>query len=96
MAVVKILNKNRLDKLISRLTMRIGRKPTQQEVIDLCVVIAEENFENLVGKINQIPIIDDQKYNEICNIGNEMENVPWHPIDKKLFDNKDDAEIYSI
>ena len=31
MAVVKIQNKNRLDTLIARLTMRLGRKPTQQE-----------------------------------------------------------------
>ena len=85
MAVVKILNKQRLDKLLSKLTMRIGRKPTQQEVVDLCVEIAEENFETLVGRINQLPILDDKKYQKICSISDDLEDVPWKPLTKSLF-----------
>ena len=94
MAVVKILNKQRLDKLLSKLTMRIGRKPTQQEVVDLCVEIAEENFETLVGRINQLPILDDKKYQKICSISDDLEDVPWKPLRKSLFKNQDDADIY--
>ncbi len=58
MTVVKIQNKDRLDKLIARLTMSIGRKPTQLEVVDVSIRMVDERFEELLSKLNPVPIID--------------------------------------
>jgi hypothetical protein len=53
MSVVKIYNKNRLDRLVAKLTLRLGRKPTQQEVVDLCIELGENHFESLISKLHR-------------------------------------------
>ena len=80
MAVVKIQNKDRLDKLIARLTMRRGRKPTQLEVVDVSIRIADERFEELLGQLNPVPILDDEKMRKIREIAEELSDVPWDSI----------------
>ena len=93
MAVVKIQNKNRLDTLIARLTMRLGRKPTQQEVVDTSIRMADERFEELLGQLSPVPIIDDEKLQKIQNISEELSDVPWD-VDIKNKLNKNDADVY--
>ena len=77
MSVVKTQNKNRLDKLLVKLTLQLGRKPTQQEVVDLCIELGENHFEYLISKLHPIPIFDEEKLKKIQNISNELKDIPW-------------------
>ncbi|HMF34091.1 MAG TPA: hypothetical protein VKK79_21890 [Candidatus Lokiarchaeia archaeon] len=95
MTVVKISKKSELDALLSRLTLRLGRKPTQQEVIDTCVELGNEYFEELVGRLNSFPIIDDAKMQRIQEAIEETEDAPWVSIKKSELVSRDDADIYS-
>jgi hypothetical protein len=93
MAVVKIQNKDRLDKLIARLTMRMGRKPTQQEVVDVSIRIADERFEELLGQLNPVPVLDDKKFKKILDISDELSDVPWDTSGAH-YSSREDEEIY--
>ena len=93
MSVVKIRNKDRLDKLIARLTLRIGRKPTQHEVVDESIRMAEERFEELLGRLTVVPVIDDEKYERILAISKELRDVPWITTGSE-YAGKDDEDIY--
>jgi hypothetical protein len=94
MTVVKISKKPELDALVSKLTMRLGRKPTQQEVIDTCVDLGSEFFEELVGRLNAFPVIDEGKMNRIEKAIEETKDVPWIPVKKSKFISRDDADVY--
>ncbi len=94
MAVVKIQNKDRLDQLVARLTMRLGRKPTQQEVVDTCIRMGDERFEDLIGRLNPVPILDDEKMEKILAIPDELADVPWNIPNKNKDLRPDDADVY--
>jgi hypothetical protein len=93
MALVKIQNKIRLDTLIARLTMRLGRKPTQQEVVDISIRMADERFEELLSQLTPAPIIDDEKLRKIQDIAEELIDVPWD-MGNRVSLNSNDADIY--
>ena len=93
MAVVKIQNKDRLDKLIARLTMRMGRKPAQQEVVDVSIRMADERFEELLGQLNIVPVIDDEKFKKILDMADELSDVPW-VTSGAHYSGSEDEEIY--
>lgn len=96
MSVVKITNRDSLDKLIAKLTLRIGRKPTQQEVIDICIKFGEDHFENLIIQLTEVPILDKKKVKKILTIADELKDVPWDSLETCFWSNKDDKDIYSI
>ena len=48
MAVIKISDKKILDNLQAKLILRLGRKISQQETLDLCLKHAGKDFEELV------------------------------------------------
>jgi len=60
MSVVKIQNKKALEQLQARLTLRLGRKPTQIEILDYCLILANDNFE---------------KFEQIIEARNKLKNV---------------------
>lgn len=94
MSIVKITKKEKLDKLLARITLRLGRKPTQQEVLDICVELGEEHFEEIIMKLTPFPKLDDEKIKRIISMSEELKNIPWEPISKKSL-SKDDYDIYS-
>jgi len=98
MTVVKIQNKDRLDKLVARLTLRLGRKPTQQEVVDTSIRMADERFEELLSELTSLPVIDDEKLLAIQAISDELEaaHIPWKIGNRSKRMNLDDADIYGF
>ena len=96
MSVVKIQNKNRLDKLLAKLTLRLGRKPTQQEVVDLCIELGENHFESLISKLHPIPIFDEKKLSKIQNVSKELKDVPWDLENQTELLSENDIDIYSV
>ena len=96
MVVVKITNREGLDKLIAKLTLRIGRKPTQQEVLNICIKYGEDNFENLISRLTTVPILDEKKIKKILAIADELQDVPWDSLESANWPNKDDKDVYSL
>ena len=96
MSVVKIQNKNQLDQLIAKITLRLGRKPTQQEVVEHCIALGEKNFETLIHKLSPVPILDDEKYEKILQIADKFEEVEWIDVKDADFLNDADRELYSL
>ena len=94
MSIVKITNKRQLDELLAKLTMRMGRKPTQQEVLDLCVTIGSENFEEIAQRLFPSPILDEAKYQRIQKMRKDMAKGEWIPLDEIEGENEDDKLIY--
>ncbi len=95
MTVVKISRKQDLDALVSKLTLRLGTKPTQQEIIDTCIELGIEHFDDLVSKFVSIPVIDDEKVQKIKKAGETLMDTPWKPVNRDMFANQDDSDIYS-
>lgn len=95
MSIVKLTKKEKLDTLLAKITLRLGRKPTQQEVLDLCLELGEDHFEELMEKINPGPKLDDEKIQRITSIRDEMTKIEWCKSSKEDFISKEDAELYS-
>ena len=95
MAVVKITNREELDKLIAKLTLRMGRKPTQQEVLDICIKFGEANFESILAELTPIPVLDKKKKAKILTIAEELKDVPWETSSNTEWNN-DDKAIYTL
>ncbi|MHA1380450.1 MAG: hypothetical protein ACTSRG_18960 [Candidatus Helarchaeota archaeon] len=95
MAVVKISKKEKLDELVAKLTLRLGKRPTQQQVLDLCVELGIEHFELLLAKMTTLPILNDEKIKKIKNISSELADVPWIIPTKDDFAGKNDSDVYS-
>jgi predicted DNA-binding protein (UPF0278 family) len=94
-SIVKITKKEKLDTLLAKITLRLGKKPSQQEVLDLCVELGEEYFEELVKKLNPGPKLDDEKIKKIRAMSQELVDVPWEPSTEDEFTNKEDYDVYT-
>jgi hypothetical protein len=95
MAVIKLSKKEKLDQLIARLTLQTGIKPTQQDVLDAAVELAETHFEELQSKVAPAPLLDDAKFDRILKLREKLSTIEWLPLKKDLFLNENDADIYS-
>jgi hypothetical protein len=94
MSIVKTTKKSELEELVAKLTLRIGRKPTQQEVLDLCVILGSENFEEIAQRLSPTPILDDAKYQRILKMIEEMKDGEWTPVDEIEWGNEVDRIVY--
>lgn len=95
MTVVKTTRKRDLDALVSRLVLRLGVKPTQQDIIDTCIEFGIEHFDELSKKFAPVPVIDDEKVRKIKEAGEALAGTPWEPVARVTFANQDDRDIYS-
>ena len=94
MAVIKTTNKDIIDQLQAKLTLQIGRRFTQQEIVDLCIEFAQENFEELVNRASNIPRLTPQLADQILKEIDELIEVPY---DLSLSSaNEIDKDIYSL
>ena len=92
MSVVKIGNKEQLEKLQARLTLRLGKRPTQQEVLDLCVQLGIKEFDELIELIENPPILSKEKVKRILNRRDTRENIPYEKGDQ--LHSEEDRDIY--
>jgi hypothetical protein len=94
MSVVKLTKKKLLDTLLAKLALRLGRRPTQQEILDLCVELSLDHFEELVNKVNPGPILDEAKVQRIIKSRETIAKIPWHTPERDAFINQDDSDLY--
>nr|MDO8115934.1 hypothetical protein [Candidatus Sigynarchaeota archaeon] len=57
MAVIKISNKKLVDDLQARLILRLGRKISQQETLDLCLEYANSKFDDILRIASSMPVL---------------------------------------
>ena len=93
MSIVKIQNKKALDQLQAKLTLRLGRKPTQKQILDYCLILANDNFEKLVELVNNMPILSLEKTEQIIEARNKLKNVVYD--EDASFGSRDDEDIYN-
>ena len=53
MAVVKLTKKQKLDELAARLTIDLKKKVSLQELLDLCIELASEDYERVVEALRE-------------------------------------------
>ncbi len=94
MAGVKIKDKSLLDKLVAKLTLRMGRKPTQQEIVDMSIRMADEHFEELSQRLGDVPTIDGEKIRRIQEKCHSFRDVPWDAITPGTYAGAGDEDIY--
>jgi len=94
MSIVKIKNKKALEQLQAKLTLRLGRKPTQQETLDYSVMLANQDFEKLVQLASEVPILNPEKAKRIIEERDKLSGIPYNPLVK--FDNPEDNNIYGL
>lgn len=93
MSIVKIKNKKALEQLQAKLTLRLGRKPTQIAILDYCLILANDNFEKLVELVSNMPVLNLEKSEQIIEARNKLKNVIY---DKEAsFGSRDDKDIYN-
>ena len=85
MAVVKITNKNELDKLVASLTLKIGKKVPQQTVIDLCVRFASMHLDELEKIISPQKSLSPSRIQEILNSADDFDFDDSKTIDETLY-----------
>ena len=94
MAVIKTTNKEIIDQLQAKLTLQIGKRFTQQEIVDLCIEFAQENFEELINRASNIPRLTPQLADQILKEIDELAEVPY---DLSLSSASEiDKDIYSL
>ena len=94
MSIVKIKNKKGLEQLQAKLTLRLGRKPTQQETLDYCLILANQNFEEIIRIAMDIPILNPRKAQAIIEERNTLGDIPYNT--EFQFDSENDEDIYKL
>jgi hypothetical protein len=95
MTVVKLSKKAQLDQLIARLTLQTGVKPTQQDVLDAAIELAETHYDELVVILAPKPLLDDQKFNKIMELRKKLSKIEWEEPSRDKFLNDNDVDIYT-
>ncbi|MHA2202831.1 MAG: hypothetical protein ACW991_04010 [Candidatus Hodarchaeales archaeon] len=93
MSIVKIGDKKLLEQLQARLTMRLGKRPTQQEVLDLCVKLGLSQLDLLAELVEKHPVLDEKKVLSILERRESRAKIPYDTETDSL--SQDDSDIYS-
>ncbi|HMF33253.1 MAG TPA: hypothetical protein VKK79_17640 [Candidatus Lokiarchaeia archaeon] len=94
MAVIKITNKQAIDELQAKLILRLGRKISQQETLDLCVQFANEHIEDILVRASSVPMLTPEKAEEIISRNEEYKDTYYN--EQESFSRSDDDEIYNL
>jgi len=94
-AVIKLTKKEKLDQLVARITLETGHKPTQQDVVDAAVDLADEHFDELQIKLAPTALLDDNKISKVMALREKLSKIEWITSNRDNFANNDDVDIYS-
>ncbi|MHA1280105.1 MAG: hypothetical protein ACTSQI_12325, partial [Candidatus Helarchaeota archaeon] len=85
MSVVKIKEKKELDKLVANLTLRLGRKISQQDILSACVKLSTKHIDELEDYFSPKPKISKERVTEILNMADDFEYSTKGDIDTDLY-----------
>lgn len=94
MTVVKTSDKEAIEKLQAKITLRLGKKISQQETLDLCINFAAEHLDELLIRIKVLPRIDPDKAKAIKNKFEKYRGTPYDV--NATFGSAYDNDAYSV
>jgi hypothetical protein len=77
MAVIKITNKKLVDDLQAKLILRLGRKISQQETLDLCVEYANAKFEDILRIASSMPVLTPETADRLIEEIEALKDIPY-------------------
>lgn len=92
MSVVKIKNKELLDQLQAKITLQMGVKPTQQDLLDICIRLGLENVDKITQKLQATPLLDAEKVARIIQMRESAKEAPYLTEPSKI--SQDDRDVY--
>ncbi|MFX1296255.1 MAG: hypothetical protein ACFFD2_15570 [Promethearchaeota archaeon] len=94
MGVIKVSNKKAIDDLQAKLILRLGHKVTQQETLDLCILYASKNFEDILALASSAPMLSPEKAEKIIKTFEKFKDTSYNK--KATFPRSEDEDIYSL
>lgn len=92
MAVIKISNKKLIDDMQAKLILRLGRKISQQETLDLCLRFSSQNFEEILALASSTPMLNPERAEKIIEKFEKFKDTPYDQY--ATFNNSEDNDIY--
>ena len=93
MVVVKVKNKKEIDKLQAILILKLGRKISQQETLELCVKLGNKNIEQLMQLAISQPILTPEIAEQIIQDFEQFKGTYYNPNAKFASDIDNDAYL---
>jgi len=85
MHVVKLPNRENLDQIIAKLTLRLGRKVSQQEVLNACLKISSNHLDELEQYFSNRPQLTKKQVEEILKLPENFDYISKGSIDEDLY-----------
>ena len=94
MGIIKISNKKLINELQAKLKLRLGRKITQQEILDLCLKYSTQNFKGILTLASSTPMLNPERAEKIIERFERFKDTPYDH--NATFNNPDDNDIYLL
>ena len=85
MHVVKLPNRENLDRIIAKLTLRLGRKVSQQEILNACLKILSNHLDELEQYFSNRPQLTIKQVEEILKLPENFDYISKGSIDEDLY-----------
>ncbi|MBA7682193.1 hypothetical protein ES703_90540 [subsurface metagenome] len=85
MHVVKLPNRENLDLIIAKLTLRLGRKVSQQEILNACLKISSNHLDELEQYFSNRPQLTKKQVEEILKLPENFDYISKGSIDEDLY-----------
>lgn len=85
MHVVKLPNRENLDRIIAKLTLRLGRKVSQQEILNACLKISSNHLDELEQYFSNRPQLTIKQVEEILKLPENFDYISKGSIDEDLY-----------
>jgi hypothetical protein len=85
MPLVKLKDKDELDKLVASLTLRLGHKVSQQDVLDACIRISSNRIEELERFFSPKQTLTKQRIKQILKMADDFDYETRGSLDQDLY-----------
>jgi len=94
MVDLNIENKKLIDDIQAKLILRLGRKISQQETLDLCIKYSTQNFEEILDLASSTPLLNPERAEKIIERFERFKDTPYNQ--EATFNNPEDNDIYLL
>ncbi|OLS25495.1 MAG: hypothetical protein HeimC3_14840 [Candidatus Heimdallarchaeota archaeon LC_3] len=85
MSIVKLTKKEDLDQLVAKITLKIGKKITQQEILDVIIKFSAKNIDDLVNFLQNNHQISEKRVKEILTLVTDENYETKGTIDEDIY-----------
>ena len=91
MMIVKLKTKKELDKLIVQLTLRLGKKILQQDILEACIKLSIKYIDELETYFSPVPKLSKKRVKEILDMADDFNYNTKGNIDADLYNSVYDS-----